>query len=278
MSIKDCFTSRFEDGYLMEVDFSQLEIIALAILSKDPVLKNDIVSGVDMHRMRAAELFSKLPSLVTDDERQLAKQLSFILQYGGGAPGMADKLNIDVKLAKKFIENYYGRYKRVKEWQDEIAETIKASRTPTGEHTPKGYPKGFGVLCTDTGRTYKFFEYDSNATWKKDPSFSPTEMKNYPVQGFATADIMALYRGRVYRKLLNERLTGDIKLINTVHDSVMLDVRYEALVKYTYDLLKAEADRLPALLKDLWNIDCGELTFNVECKYGKTWSELKKLV
>lgn len=88
---------------------------------------------------------------------------------------------------------------------------------------------------------------------------------------------MALYRGRVYRKLLNERLTGDIKLINTVHDSVMLDVKGEGLVKYTYELLKAEAARLPELLKTLWDIDCGELTFPIECKYGRKWSELIKL-
>lgn len=88
---------------------------------------------------------------------------------------------------------------------------------------------------------------------------------------------MALYRGRVYRKLLNERLTNDVKLINTVHDSVMLDVSSEGLVQYTYELLKAEAARLPELLKTLWGIDCGGLTFPIEGKWGKKWSELVKL-
>lgn len=276
MSIKSCFVSRWEDGYLMEVDFSQLEIVALALLSQDPQLKSDIIAGRDMHRVRAAELFFKREAEVTDKERTLAKQLSFILQYGGGAKGMAEKLGIDIKLAKSFIENYYGRYPVVKQWQDDIAATVKASRVNTGEHTPKGFPKGVGTLETATGRVYKFFEYDDNFG-RGDTSFSPTEMKNYPVQGFATGDIMALYRGRVYRKLLNERLTGDIKLINTVHDSVMLDVRGEGLVKYTYELLKAEAARLPELLKTLWDIDCGELTFPVECKYGRKWSDLIKL-
>jgi len=259
----------------MEVDFSQLEIVALALLSNDPVLKDDIASGRDMHIVRAAELFLKPELLVSDKERTLAKQLSFQLQYGAGAKSMAEKNGIDVKLAKTFIENYYSRYQVVKHWQDDVAASVRASRVNSGDHTAKGFPKGVGTHTAATGRTYKFFEYDSTFG-REDTSFSPTEMKNYPVQGFATADIMALYRGRVYRKLLNERLTKDIKLINTVHDSVMLDVRGEGLVRYTYDLLSAEADRLPTLLKDLWDIDC-DLEFKVECKYGQKWSELKKL-
>lgn len=275
MSIKSCFTSRWEDGYLMEVDFSQLEIVALALLSNDPVLKDDIASGRDMHRLRAAELFLKPEDKVTDKERTLAKQLSFQLQYGAGAKSMAEKNGIDVKLAKTFIENYYARYGDVKRWQNALADAVRASRVNGGEHTPKGFPKGVGTHTAATGRTYKFFEYD-DTFGRGDTSFSPTEMKNYPVQGFATADIMALYRGRVYRKILNERLTKDIKLINTVHDSVMLDVKGEGLVRYTYDLLAVEAARLPTLLKDLWDIDC-DLEFKVECKYGQKWSELKKL-
>ena len=92
MSIKDCFISRWgSDGYLMEVDFSQLEVVALAILSGDPVLKDDLLSGRDMHRMRAAELFGIPEASVTDGQRQLCKQLSFQLQYGAGYKSMAEK-------------------------------------------------------------------------------------------------------------------------------------------------------------------------------------------
>ena len=143
---------------------------------------------------------------------------------------MAEKNDIPEVLAKQFIENYYSRYERVKEWQDEIAQIVKASREPTGEHTPGGYPKGKGTYKSATGRLYTFFEYDPYAgAWKKDASFSPTEIKNYPVQGFATADIMALYRGKVYRRLLAEHL-HNVLMVNTAHDSVMLDVRGEGMV------------------------------------------------
>jgi len=53
--IKLCFTSRFRNGLILEADFSQLEVVGLAVLSGDPVLKDDILSGRDMHRQRAAD-------------------------------------------------------------------------------------------------------------------------------------------------------------------------------------------------------------------------------
>ena len=274
MSIKACFKSRWEDGYIMEVDFSQLEIVGLAILSGDDVLRDDILSGRDMHPWRAAELWSTPESAVTPKQRTTAKALSFQLQYGAGAKSMAEKNGIPESLAKTFIDNYYSRYERVKEWQQRIAEEVKASRVPTGEHTPGGFPKGKGFHQSATGRIYTFTEYDPYpGSWKKDASFSPTEMKNYPVQGFATADIMALYRGRVYRRLLREELS-DVLLVNTVHDSVMLDVRGEEMVRYVYGVLDEEAARLPELLESLWGI-VTDLPLKVEMKYGHKWSELK---
>ena len=42
--IKSCFRSRFLGGVLLEVDFSQLEVVGVALLSNDPVLKDDILS------------------------------------------------------------------------------------------------------------------------------------------------------------------------------------------------------------------------------------------
>lgn len=278
MSIKDCFISRFPDGMIMEADFSQLEIVGLAILSGDEVLKDDIISGRDMHRWRAAELFDKAETDVTDKERTLAKQLSFILQYGGGAKGMSEKLGVNVVLAQEFIDNYYARYKTVALWQRDVKEEVEASRKPTGDHTAAGYPKGEGTYTSVTGRVYKFYEYDAPAwsKWSKEPRFSPTEMKNYPVQGFATADIMALYRAKVYRRLLNNDLMDKVKLINTVHDSVMFDVQDMEMVQYLKGILEEEAAKLNTAIAELWNIKT-DIPFKIECKAGPTWAKMIKL-
>lgn len=272
MSIKQCFTSRWVTGYLMEADFSQLEVVALAILSKDPRLIQDLLDGTDMHRVRAAELFGIPEHLVTAEQRQLAKQLSFQLQYGAGAKSLAEKNGIPKEMAFNFIDNYYDRYEKVWDWQREVIEAVHASRKPSGGHTEKGVPKGVGTWDSPTGRIYTFHEYDSFR--HGEASFSPTEMKNYPVQGFATGDIMALYRGRLYRHVINNPIDG-VCMINTVHDSVMFDVKDSSLIHTVKELCDGEAARLPQLLKDLWGIDT-PVPFKVECKYGKTWAAMIK--
>lgn len=276
--IKECFTSRWADGVLLEADFSQLEVAVLAILSNDPVLIDDLLSGRDLHKMRAAELFKIPESAVTPSQRTLAKRLSFQLQYGAGAKSMAEKNGIDISISKLFIKNYYERYEEVKRWQDDVMATVKASRTPTGGHTPFGYPQGEGVYRAATGRMYKFREYDA-PPWalSDDPTFSPTEMKNYPVQGTATGDFMALFRGRVWRRLIkHESLRYNVLPINTVHDSIMYDCKSEEYARVLNEVLQEEAAKLPATIEQLWGIKCA-VPMPIESKVGPSWASLKKL-
>lgn len=277
--IKSCFVSRYgNDGLIIEADFSQLEVVGLAILSKDTVLRDDLVKGLDMHRIRAAELFSIAESEVTPNQRFLAKRLSFQLQYGAGAKSMAEKNKISLAVAEKFISLYYSRYSRVKQWQEEVVKEVKASRGVGGGHTPLGYPSGVGTYTSPTGRMYKFKEYDA-PPWRpgSDPTFSPTEMKNYPVQGFATADIMALYRSNLF-DLIHRGPIGELrdncKLVNTVHDSVMLDCYHSALSRASWALNYA-ASLLPEQLKEIWGIDTLGLPLVVNIKSGPDWASLK---
>ena len=56
-SIKECFKSRWgNDGYIVEADFSQLEVIGAAIVSGDVMMKKDILDGVDSHSQSASWL------------------------------------------------------------------------------------------------------------------------------------------------------------------------------------------------------------------------------
>lgn len=77
--IKDMFISRWNEGVILNCDFSQLEVIVLAILSNDSQLKDDIQSGKDMHVVRAAELFGIAEKDVTKKQRKIAKAFAFQL-------------------------------------------------------------------------------------------------------------------------------------------------------------------------------------------------------
>ncbi len=276
--IKACFPSRFPDGVIMETDFSQLEVVGLAMLTQDSVLINDLLSGMDMHRLRASELFNKAQADVTSTERTYTKRMSFQLQYGAGAPSMAKKLGLKKTITEAFIENYYARYTRVKEWQNEVIEAVKASRVPTGNRTKSGAPQGRGEWYSETGRTYVFLEQDKPEGWRgrdKEPDFNPPSIKNYPVQGFATGDIMAVFRGRVYRKWLVSDMRHTCLPINTVHDSIMFDCFNVEEAMKMKALLEEVVKELPELLMVMWGIE-SPVPFAVETKIGPTWATTKK--
>lgn len=271
--IKECFTTRFKDGKIVNADFSQLEVVGLAILSLDRQLIEDIKSGMDMHIVRAASLFNVPESKVTKQQRQLAKMLSFQLQYGSGARNMAEQNKIDLSIAKRFIEQYYERYPQVKAWQEAVSASVRSSRKVDG-HTKAGYPRGVGYYDSPTGRRYSFSEYDPMGGWQKDPSFSPTEMKNYPCQGFSTGDVMAIYRGQVMRKLLPHMFT-DIMFINSVHDSVMFDCRDDKSVAICVEALYTITKKLPELLSNRYGIEV-PLEFKIDVETGPSWAFLTK--
>jgi DNA polymerase I-like protein with 3'-5' exonuclease and polymerase domains len=222
--IKQIFTSRFGDeGVIVEFDFNQLEVVALAHVTKDRQLIYDIVSGVDIHSALYKDMFGRLP---TKEERKPFKSRTFQLIYGAGAKAISKQAGCSLEEAKRFITVFYGRYKDVAKWHTEFAATVE--RFATNNINEEGIKDKFRSYThqTETGRRYHFSEYYNEAEWStRMYNFSPTEMKNYPVQGLATGDIVPMMLGILFRKLVNKDY---VKMVNTVHDSIMFDVHVAA--------------------------------------------------
>jgi DNA polymerase I len=275
--IKHCFVSRFPEGVILEADFSQLEVIGLAALSKDPMLIQDLLEGRDMHRYFAAQLYGCKEEEVTKPQRTLTKRFTFQLQYGGGAAGLAKKNGVTKDVAERFIEAYYGRYQVVKAWQDRVMDTVKASAVSCGRTTPSGANSRMGVYDSVTGRRYVFFEQDPPEQFKdRTPNFNPPETKNYPVQGFATGDIMAIFRATVFRDLLTAGMLNTALPINTVHDSVMFDCYNRDVGMELKDILEEAANALPGILEATWGIET-PVPFRIETSIGPSWGEQEKV-
>jgi DNA polymerase I-like protein with 3'-5' exonuclease and polymerase domains len=289
MNIKECFTSRFEGGYLIEADFSQLEVVGLAILTGDKQLMEDIREGRDMHCISASFLSGeKYEDIYTKYKagdakyatlRKSAKQPSFQLQYGSGAKSMSDSCKLPLKTCQEFIDNYYTRYSGVKQWQEDIANTVENGRKPSGRHTKGGFPAGESTIVTATGRRYTFMEYDAPMFMHRKgtmTSFSPTEIKNYPVQGFATGDIVPHMLGVIYRELLGSRIHKDCLMVNTIHDSVLFDCKAEVLAeacKMIYTIMCNTSETIA----EFFNINI-PLPLKCSIEVGYTWYEMDKYV
>ncbi len=274
--IKKAFVSRWgDDGVVLEADYSQLEMIMLAVLSGDVQLMTDILSGVDMHRALFKDMHGRE---MRPEERKPFKRCSFALVYGAGPTGVAQQGSISKMEALTFIRTFYARYPGVKKWHDEMFKAVEAGRYYEGrKDTETGLPVGESCYQSPmSGRCYVFREYPlapNIAKWKgKKVGFSPTEIKNYPVQGGATADIVPLVLGKLYRVLRNNAVLKDHCLMtNTVHDSVLFDV-HKSVLDEAIVTIKSVMESAPKFIKEAFGFDF-PLKLNVGMSCGPNWME-----
>lgn len=269
--IKQIFNSRWGDrGVIVEMDFNQLEVVALAHVTSDLQLIYDISSGADIHSELYKAMFGRYP---TKEERKPFKARTFQLIYGAGAKAISKSAGCSLDEAKKFVEVFYTRYPYVAKWHTEFAKEVetksKYELDDSGLHEKvKTY-----IYKTETGRRFCFKEYHSDSTWSsRSYNFSPTELKNYPVQGLATGDIVPMMLGVMFR-LLKGR--DDVKMVNTIHDSLMFDVKLNAaddFVKGMTELLQNTHVYFESIFEKPL-----ALKLNAGASVGINWFEMKEL-
>lgn len=268
--VKAAYVSRFPNGKILELDYSQLEMVALAYLADDKQLIEDINNGRDMHRELYNGMYGRYP---TDAERKPFKRFSFLLVYGGGVPTLMAQSGCDKATAKKFIDTFYSRYKGVKKYHEQIVKDAVAKAVVEYSPTTSG-PQYVYYHRSPTGRHYMFKKYP-NEYKKGEMTFSPTELKNWPIQGFATGDVVPMMVGILLRKLEEANIHDQALLVMTVHDSVVLDTTEEMLYKAA-SIAKKTLEDAPKYLKMYFDIDfpC-QLKVGVEA--GDNWQNKEEL-
>ena len=269
--IKQIFTSRFKNGCIVEVDFNQLEVVALAHVTKDLQLIHDISSGKDIHSELYKDMFGRYP---TKEERKPFKARTFQLIYGAGAKAISKQAGCSIDEAKKFVDVFYTRYSGVADWHKNFAEEVETKSTY--EFDDDGFREKVKtyILHTETGRRFCFKEYYSDSLWStRTYNFSPTELKNYPIQGLATGDIVPMMLGVIFRELKGR---DTVKMVNTIHDSLMFDVELDfvpsfiegitAILKNTHEYFE-NTFKKPLALK-----------LNAGASVGINWFDMKEIV
>lgn len=267
--IRTCIKSRWENGWLVEADFSQLEVVVQAMLTGSRQLIADLASGTDMHTYRASQMFMIPMPSVSKAQRQLAKQCSFQLAYGAGYKSMAKQLGLSESITKRFVAAFYERYPEIKQFNADNMEHLRRTSKPSrsGRLTPKPYREA--LWRSPTGRFYNFVETD----YLGEAGFSPTQVANYPVQGTA-ADIVALFRAKLWRMLNSLDASDDYILpIGTVHDSVVFDTSSEAAVNKLVEVLNILLINLNTLLRAYFPNLRTPLQLKMDVKAGRDWSE-----
>jgi DNA polymerase-1 len=132
-----------QEGHLfLAADYSQVELRVMAHMADVPELAEAFRQGEDIHERTAAEVFGVMPGLVTSPMRNQAKTINFGVLYGMGPVSLAQQLGISRVEAQKFIERYFSRFPRIKEYIDEtIAQAERDGFVTTLFHRRRYFPE-----------------------------------------------------------------------------------------------------------------------------------------
>lgn len=290
--VKSMFSSRFGDrGSMAEVDYSQLEVVCLGVLTGDKQLVQDLNDGVDFHIKRlSAKLkrdYQELWDLhhVTgdpeiDEERTKAKVYSFQSQYGAGITTIAYDTGMTVAEVKALSDADEQLYPGVKPFYADLDYIRETNSFLTGEFlyiAGERHPVRRGYWDSPTGTRYTWTQKETPDFIKdklgKFMGFSPTELKNYPSQGLG-GEIMQILLGKVFRYFIaNKRFDGQVLLVNTVHDCLWLDGLDTVLPHVTKQVSKI-LECVPQVLTHNYNFDV-PVPFPVEAEIGKNMLEME---
>ena len=199
--IRACFVA--DEGHrLVVADYSQIELRLMASLSGEPALLAAYHRGEDVHRVTAAAVAGIPVGEVTRQQRERAKATNFGIMYGLSAYGLSEQVDIPVEEARAFIEAYFAKYPKVKEFREQVI----AQATQDGHVT------------TLFGRRRAVPELRSSNY--RDRSLGERLAVNTILQGTA-ADIIKVAMVTVSRQLERRGLAS--RLVLQVHDELVLE-------------------------------------------------------
>ncbi len=233
-----------EEGFkFVGADYSQIELRILAHLSEDKGLIDAFNKNQDIHKITASRVFDIPEDEVTPLDRSRAKAVNFGIIYGMSGFGLSGELNITVKNATKYINDYFSKHEAVKKYLDSTVKLCKE----------KGYSQ------TLFGRKRYISEIKASNYMTR--QFGERLAMNSPIQGTA-ADIIKIAMNKVHAALKSEY--PDSKLILQIHDELIISAGkedVEGVKKLLISNMEEAADLAVKLVCDM--------------NSGNSWYDLK---
>jgi len=228
---------------LISADYSQIELRVLAHLSEDPLLIEAFSHDEDIHSRTAQEIFGVLPALQTHEHRRMAKAINYGVIYGLSSFGLAGRTGSSKSEAQHYIDEYFRRYSRVKEYLERCVQEARES----------------GRVRTLFGRLRPIPEIRSHDATGRNRA--EREAMNTPLQGTA-ADLLKLAMVKVHTRLRLEKL--ETRMILTVHDELV------------FESPETEVDAARLIVKtEMEGAYLMRVPLRVEIGVGLNWKETK---
>ena len=242
--IRNAFVT--EKNYrLVSLDYSQIELRLAAEISKDNNFIAAFMNKEDIHSSTAKEIFNISSNDLTSEHRRKAKAINFGILYGISPYGLAKQLSITNSEAKIYIENYFKKFPKIKDYMDY---QINFAKTNNYVETI------FGRRCNIKGINDKNFSVRG---------FAERQSINAPIQGTA-ADIIKLSMIELYKYIENKKLNA--KMLLQVHDELIFEIKEEE-VDESIDIIRHIMEN-----NHLQYVDF-KVPLTVDYGVGNTWGE-----
>lgn len=239
--VKKVFVSRWDGGKIMEADFAQLEFRVAGFLSQDLTAINEVTHGFDVHSYTAKVISDAGQPM----SRQEAKAHTFAPLYGATGYGRTPA-------EARYYEHFTEKYKGIAHWHRQLAKEVLSTNKIT---TPSGRQFAFkGIKRRRDGSITNF-----------------TAVKNYPVQSFATADIVPAVLLEIEKRMRNLQSM----LVNSVHDSVVIDVHPDE-EQQVIDIIDNMNADLNGLIQERFGIIMN-VPLLLEAKIGVNWLDQQEI-
>lgn len=206
LPIKNVFTSRYENGVLVAVDYSGMELRVFASISKCVPMLEIHRSGQDFHTM-VASMVSGIPyDEIKKSVRYVYKWTNWTLLYGGSAYTLHSMYDIPMDQAEDVVQKYYQRFPEVLDYQEDCV----------------AFAENRGYIESVFGRRlYLYYINDHSEVNKGRRNKDRRTAINMPIQS-AASDVTMLAGGVLDKELIKYDLNKTLS-VNTVHDSIVLD-------------------------------------------------------
>lgn len=239
-------------GYaFITVDYAAMELRVLAHIAKEKVMQKAFIDGADLHTYTAELLFNK--KKISKEERQIAKTVSFLIVYGGGAFNLSETMSIPLRRAEKIIENYQRVYPGVFSYMDFVNQFIMVNQ----------------YAYTIFGRRRNLTDVIS-----QDQSVVNRALRqglNFTIQSTAS-DILLCGMLGCCQEFKNNNMKA--RPVATVHDSLEVICPYDEVEK-TLEIIYEQMVNVP-VIKNNFNINFS-VPFKIDAEVGHSFGDGKEV-
>jgi len=211
-------------------DFSGQELRIIANLSLEPTWVNTFLSGGDLHKQTAIDLYGE--ENYSSEKRSQVKSINFGLAYGMTEFTLAERLGLSVDEAKEQIDQYYRNYPRVHKMFEDFARDADKQR----------YVSNF------YGRRRKFNSWRQRDQFGNLTNEGRRQSYNFPIQSLG-ADITITGLIKVIRGIiLDDYYKQYTTWLGTVHDEINITCQEDKVLevaKLMGDLMEHKLGNLP---------------------------------